>query len=146
MLRQALTYLSDTDDAEDVVQEALAKLWQLKDRIDNAEKMAHLASVIVKNTSLNTIRNHKVSVQIDSVNLLGSANNPQRHLEEQEAHQRLEQAISRLPDKQRAIIRMRNVEQLSYTEIAQVLGTTESSVRGMICRARVTLMKEMKHL
>lgn len=144
MLRQARKYIDDTDDAEDVVQETLAKLWQMHDRIDSTEKMEHLASVIVKNTSLNIIRSRKNLVSIDSVYSLQGRNSVQENLEAKETQQRLQQAITQLPDKQRAVIRMRNVEQLSYTEIAQVLGTSESSVRAMICKARTTLMKQMK--
>lgn len=146
MLHQAQTYLRDTDDAEDVVQEALAKLWQMRQRIDDAEKMAHLASVIVKNSSLNAIRKAPLlSPKGDFERMVSSdSDSPQQRLEYKETQQRLRQAITQLPDKQRAVMRMRNVEQLSYTEIAQVLGTTESSVRAMICKARTTLMKQMK--
>lgn len=148
MLQQAQTYLMDTDDAEDVVQEALAKLWQMRQRIDDAEKMAHLASVIVKNTSLNAIRNSKSKATLLShdgdVGRIVSSDSPQRQMEEKETRERLQQIITQLPDKQRAVMRMRNVEQLSYKEIAQVLGTTESSVRAMICKARATLMKQLK--
>lgn len=149
MLQQAQTYLKDTDDAEDVVQEALAKLWQMRQRVDDAEKMAHLASVIVRNTSLNTIRNRKKrethpEPPFERGRWIVSDDSPQRQLEYKEMRQRLQQAIIQLPDKQRAVMRMRNVEQLSYTEIAQVLGTTESSVRAMICKARATLIKQMK--
>ena len=143
MHRQALAYLNDTDDAEDVVQETLTKLWQMRDRIDDADKMVHLASVIVKNTSLNVIRNRKNSVEIHYADSL-ETNDAQDELEENETRRLLMKAISQLPDTQRAIIRMRNVEQLSYKEIAQVLGTTESSVRAMICKARTTLMNQMK--
>lgn len=144
MLRQAQKYLRDTEDAEDVVQETLAKLWQMHDRIDTAEKLEHLASVIVKNTSLNAIRNHKNTVCIDRAFSLHGSNSTQETIEAKETQKRLQYAILQLPDKQRAVVRMRNVEQLSYTEIAQVLGTTESSVRAMICKARATLMKQMK--
>lgn len=147
LLHQAQTYLRDTDDAEDVVQEALAKLWQMRQRIDDAEKMVHLASVIVKNASLNAIRNRKETHPFppcEGGRWTTSSDSPQQQLEFKEMRERLQQAITKLPDKQRAVMQMRNVEQLSYTEIAQVLGTTESSVRAMICKARTTLMKQMK--
>lgn len=148
MLQQAQTYLNDTDDAEDVVQEALAKLWQMRQRIYDAEKMAHMASVIVKNTSLNAIRNRKErethpAPPFEGGRWMVSDDSPQRQIEYEETRQRLQQAITQLPDKQRAVMRMRNVEQLSYTEIAQVLGTTESSVRAMICKARATLIRQL---
>ncbi|MDY5314783.1 MAG: sigma-70 family RNA polymerase sigma factor, partial [Sodaliphilus sp.] len=63
---------------------------------------------------------------------------------EQENLQNLQQSIRSLSDKQRAIIRMRNVENLSYADIAKIIGTTESSVRGMISKARIQLLNQMK--
>ena len=62
----------------------------------------------------------------------------------QENLQNLQQSIRSLSDKQRAIIRMRNVENLSYADIAKIIGTTESSVRGMISKARMQLLNQMK--
>lgn len=144
MFRHALSYLKVKEDAEDVVQESLAKLWQVHSQIDNVEKMAHMAHVIIKNTSINTIRNHKSTSRIDMASTILSHNNSQERLDEKETRHQLTQAIAELPDTQRAVMRMRNVEQLSYKEIANVLGTTESSVRAIICKARMTLMKQMK--
>lgn len=144
MFLQAVSFLDVKEDAEDVVQEALAKLWQLHKQIDGVEKMKHLACVIVKNTSVNALRNRKNTVEIDDASAVPGANNSQETLDEKETRHQLMQAIAELPDTQRAVIRMRNVEQLSYKEIAQVLGTTESSVRAIICKARMTLMKQMK--
>ena len=55
-----------------------------------------------------------------------------------------EQGIRSLPPKQRAILRMRNVEHLPYVDIAKILGTTESSVRGMMSKARLNLINQLK--
>lgn len=144
MLRQAGHYLDNPDDEKDAVQETLVKLWMLRDRIADASKMRNMASVVCRNVSLNMIRDRKQAVPIDSASNIVSLHTPQQQLEEQESRQRLRQGISKLTDKQRAIIRMRNVENLSYADIAKVTGTTESSVRGMISKARATLLKEMK--
>ena len=141
---QALSYVDVKEDAEDIVQEVLAKLWQVHDDIDNAKAMKSMAYVIAKNTSINITRNRKTSVDIGSANSLQTQNNPQDILVEHDMRQQLLDAITQLPVKQRAIVRMRNVERLSYKEIAQVLGITESSVRAIICKARMTLMKQMK--
>lgn len=56
----------------------------------------------------------------------------------------LKQSISALSDRHRAIIRMRNVENMPYADIARIIGTTESSVRGMISKARMELIKNLK--
>ena len=55
-----------------------------------------------------------------------------------------EQAMSRLPYGWQAMLRMRNTEERSFTEIADILGTTESSVRGTLSKARKRLLELIK--
>ena len=64
-------------------------------------------------------------------------------MENQEGQRALKQSISMLSDNYRAIIRMRNVDNMSYADMARVLGTTENSVRGMISKARKELLKNI---
>jgi len=146
LTRLALRWLSNSDDAEDVVQEALVKLWEARARIDNATKMEHFAMVLVRNISVDMVRKRKQMrvVDTDPLQLPLFGEGEDSRLEERESRQRLRQAVGRLTDKQRALIRMRNVENLTYADIARIMGTTEASVRGMICRARAALMKDLR--
>ncbi len=143
-MAEALHYLSDPDDAEDAVQEALAILWMRREKIKDADKMLHFAMVVVKNVSIDMFRKRKRVVPIDSTVDVADNRNAQVQQEEAEDQQRLKRAIESLTDKQNAIIKMRNVDKLSYAEIARILGTSESSVRGMICKARAILLKQLK--
>ncbi len=146
LVRYALQYLANDDEAEDAVQESLLKLWQLRQRINDAKHIQHLALIVVRNTSISMLRKrnaaHSVSLDVPSPMLVCS-DNVHRQMEIQETEKRLERCISSLPDKQKAILEMRNVEHLSYSDIAHILGTTESSVRGMISRARYTLLQKL---
>ena len=83
-------------------------------------------------------------VPIETAELITLQGNPQVLLEEQESRQRLKRSIEKLTDKQRAILRMRNVENMTYADIAKIIGSSESSVRGMISKARLALLKQMK--
>ena len=65
-------------------------------------------------------------------------------LEEREGRLRLQRSVRALTDKQRAMLRMRNVENMQYADIAKIMGTSESSVRGMISKARMALVQLMK--
>ena len=103
-----------------------------------------MASVVCKNVSINILRDAKSCVAIDRAESVAGTGNPEKQLVEQENLQNLQQGIRSLSDKQRAIIRMRNVENLSYADIAKIIGTTESSVRGMISKARIQLLNQMK--
>ena len=144
LLKQAMHYLGNGSDAEDAVQETLLKLWTVRERIADATKMQHMASVVCRNVSLNMLRGARCKVQIDKVGYVANADNPHNQLEIKESDRMLKQSISALSDRHRAIIRMRNVENMPYTDIARILGTTESSVRGMISKARRELIKNLK--
>lgn len=63
LLRQAKHYLGDGSDAEDAVQETLLKLWTACERIADATKMQHMASVVCRNVSLNMLRDARCKVQ-----------------------------------------------------------------------------------
>ncbi len=143
LLRQAGRLLGSEEDAEDAVQETLVKLWMLKDRID-ASKMRNMATVVCRNVSLNMLRDAKLSVPIETAEVITMQGNPQMLLEERESREKLKHSIEALTDKQRAMLRMRNVENMSYADIAKIIGTSESSVRGMISKARLVLIKQMK--
>ncbi len=144
LLRQARRLLDSEDDAEDAVQETLMKLWIMKERILNADKMRNMATVVCRNVSLNILRDARQSVPIETAEVITLQGNPQVLLEEQESRQRLKRSIEKLTDKQRAILRMRNVENMTYADIAKIIGSSESSVRGMISKARLALLKQMK--
>ncbi len=144
LLRQARRLLESEDDAEDAVQETLVKLWMLRDRIQNASKMRNMATVVCKNVSLNMLRDVRQPVPIETVEVITMQGNPQVLLEERESQQKLKHSIETLSDKQRAILTMRNFENMSYADIAKIIGTSESSVRGMISKARLQLLIQMK--
>ena len=137
LLKQARHYLNDADDAEDAVQETLVKLWVVRDRVAEASKMRNMAAVVCRNDKRQT-------VSIDGAWEVASHANPEIQLEEREGRQRLQRNIQALTDKQRAMLRMRNVENMQYADIAKIMGTSESSVRGMISKARMALVQIMK--
>lgn len=144
LLLQARHLLDSEEDAEDAVQETLVKLWVLRERIPDASKMRNMATVVCRNVSLNILRDARQSVPIETTEVITIQGNPQVLIEEQESRQKLKHSIETLTDKQRAILRMRNVENMSYADIANIIGTSESSVRGMISKARLALLKQMK--
>ena len=103
-----------------------------------------MASVVCRNVSLNMLRDARQNVRVETLDNMANADSPQRQLEIHENQLIVKQSIRLLSDKYRAIIRMRNVENMPYADIARILGTTESSVRGMISKARMELLKNIK--
>ena len=144
ILKTALCHLYSPDDAEDVVQETMTILWVRRNNIPHPDKMLHFATVVVRNVSIDMLRKRKRTLTLDEMTMEPQNNiDAQSTMEEQEQQLLLKQAVSSLSNKQQAIVRMRNVENLSYAEIAAILGTTESSVRGTLSRARATLINQL---
>ncbi|MFA6819693.1 MAG: RNA polymerase sigma factor [Bacteroidaceae bacterium] len=144
LLGLAKHYLGDSSDAEDAVQEGMLKLWILRLQIDNKEKMAHFGSVVVKNICLNVLRKSRTEVALEEVMEETSVRTPYAVLEEHENNERLKVIVHALPDKYRAVIKMRNVDGLSYQEIAEVMGCSESATRVLLSRARHLLMEKIE--
>ena len=70
MHQQAMHYLGSSEDSDDVVQEAFIKLWLKRKDIGDFAKMRNLASIVVRNISLNMVRNRRFTTDIDNCTLM----------------------------------------------------------------------------
>lgn len=137
LLAQATRYLRDTAEAEDIVQDAMLKMWVLHDKlIGNAEAFA---SVLVRNLSLNRLRQlHRMQTlsEMDLLEMerLDADSRSQQDTDEQVAQ--LMTLVEALPDRQKTILRLHDLEGMDYDEIAQVTGLSAASLRQTVSRAR----------
>lgn len=147
MHRYALTMLdNDFHGAEDAVQEALAKAWLALPRFRGESSLRTWLFRITANEVLSARRRRR-PVSLDD-GLLHSVpatpdEQPQSRLAERELVQALQEALAELPWRQRAAWILREVEQMPYAQIAVVLQTSETVVRGQLHRARRTLAVRM---
>ena len=152
---RALALLDDKDDAEDVAGEVMLKLWEKrKDLRDNADGVRNLADRMARNLALNLLqhrRRHPIlrifhrqdsdDEETGSIPDIPEWSTPQQYIEDKEADSIGRRAMSQLPYNWRRIVEMREREDMSFAEIAQVLGTSESSCRGMMSKARQRLLQ-----
>lgn len=135
MLAIAQGYLKDGDEAEDVVQDVLLKLWQLLDSL--RLPMGPLASVLVKNHCIDLIRRRQPMVEM-SENL--AEGEPTRD----ERYARVMRIIDTLPTLQQTIMRLRHVEGMEMSEIATLTGSSEVAVRKALSRARQAVRERFR--
>lgn len=127
MLFIAQSYLRDNDEAEDVVQDVLLKLWQLLDTL--RLPMSPLASVLVKNRCIDILRRHRYMVEVkDSI-----VDERQRDDDRYEA---VIAIIDTLPTMQQTIMRLRHMEGMEISDIAKLTDSKETTVRKALSRAR----------
>ena len=122
ILRMATHYTEDTDEAEDVVQEVLLKLWFLRERLSQYRNIDALAMVITKHLCINRKRGeHLDIVPLEEGWMIEGEASPEKRLVDDERMRELLELIANLPDLQQAILRMKHIN----TRI--VLWTTNAS-------------------
>jgi RNA polymerase sigma-70 factor (ECF subfamily) len=127
-------------DAEDAVQEALAALWKQHEAVPREKGKSYLLSAAYRNLMM-AIRHDKV-VQRHAESQTGMAvhQEPDERFDLREA---IELGLQVLPEVQRAILQLRDVEGYSYAEIGETLGLSDSQVQVYLFRARVAMRKQL---
>ncbi len=145
MMKIALDFFQNQEDAEDAVQEVLLRMW-LRDGLpnDNYEALAVRAT---KNVCVSMWRKQKLrrmeTIDTDNDTSMDSGSSDSQVLAQEQA-QRIEQAISRLPRAEQRLIRLKQEADLEADEIAVITGIPVRSVRSMISSARHKLLKLLK--
>ena len=152
---RALVLLNDKEDAEDVAAEVMLRLWERHRLLrDDADEVRNFAYTMTKNLSLDLLRHRRRypilrifhrqnsdEEETDSIPDIPDSLTPQQYVESKEAGDIFRRAMIQLPYNWRKIVEMREKEDMSFAEIAQVLGTSESSCRGMMSKARLRLLQ-----
>jgi len=133
-------------DAEDVVQESFLKAYKAQESFRGSEPKTWMLS-IVRNTAMDFLRRVKSSgpATVDDPELEphDHSPNPERALLEQSRRDQVRQAISKLAPEFREAIVLREMEGLSYKEIASVLSIPMGTVMSRLARARSQLLVEL---
>jgi len=147
-LREKMYHIScrlieDHADAEDIVQEVFLKMWYIRDQLDQYKSVEALAVTMTKNLTLDKIKLKKPTEDESRLQLLRSKiPDPAEELEQQDAVDCIRRLIETLPNLQRTIIRMKDVEGYELSEIADITGTQIESVRSNLSRARKRVREE----
>ena len=143
LLFYALRFLDILEDAEDVIQEVILKLWYMRDKLADYENIQALAVQITKHLCLNCLKAHSRKLEeLDSVSIESEMPSPYTQLEQKDSVVHVMKIINRLPDLQRTILRMRHIDGLEIDEIAAITGSRPEAVRMNLSRAR----KKVKEL
>ena len=138
---RAQTLLGNEESAEDVAEEILLKLWDRPFNLrDDVDEVRHLADKMARNLSLNQLRYRRRHSSSDIPDIPDQFT-PHQYVEDKEVGKIVLRAMHQLPYNWRKIVEMREWKEMSFAEIAEVLGTTESSCRGMMSKARQRLLQ-----
>jgi RNA polymerase sigma-70 factor (ECF subfamily) len=140
LLAEANRYLGDVDNAEDMVQDAMMRLWQMCAQLQSP--VDGLARVLVRNLCLDAIRRRKPRETIESLPSEISSVNSEKM--EHERIERMMTIVENLPDVPQTILRLRHMEGMEMKDIARLLQMEEAAVRKALSRARQTVREKLK--
>jgi RNA polymerase sigma factor (sigma-70 family) len=137
LFRFSLRMLGRVEEAEDSVQDALLKLWTRRDELANYSSIEAFAMTVTKNLCLDRIRSKAFQTErLTERQVSTLRQDPEEVLEKDDFTGFIRKIIENLPDQQRAIMQMRDIEGLEYDQIAEVMELNVNAVRVNLSRAR----------
>lgn len=144
IFRFAKRLLVSTEEAEDATQEVMVRLWHKKEILANYNSVEALAMTMTKNFCLDQLKSKRASnLQLVHSNYKNDNASIEREVEGKDNWNFVEQIITELPEQQRLIIQMRDIEECEFSEIAKVLEMNETAVRVALSRARKTIREKL---
>lgn len=145
--RVAYRYLNQAQDAEDLVQEAFIAALRRIDSFDSTRPFAPWFYRILVNRCLNArkSRARRGTVELSREVVSGRAS-PLLEAERSELRQQLREAMEELPDRQKTIVALSDVEGFTSPEIAEMLNITDGTVRWHLHQARRVLRNALEPL
>ncbi len=138
LYRMALFMLQNKEEAEDILQDVFLKLWTNKHKLHAYASIEALAMSITKNLCLDKLKAKKNKPLVDVADLeMGTPEaNPYQLLEQTDLVRKVQELLKNLPEQQRLVLHLRDVEGYSYEEIEQVTGLHVNVLRVNLSRAR----------
>ena len=148
LYRFALSIVGNTFEAEDIVQEVLIKVWKKKDdflKLDNKEAWC---MTVTRNLAIDKTRSKKYKTEDISghFGISDSSSNPEQLTEFNDTMSIIRSYIDQLPEAQKEVIHLRDIEGFTYNEISEITGVPLERVKVNLHRARKTLRSQIENL
>lgn len=143
LYRLAKRILISGDEAEDAVQEVLYKLWKGKEKMAEYRSAEAYALTMTKNYCLDRLKSKQASnLKIVHSNY-PTSEDIEKNIDTNDSVALVFKIMETLPEQQRIVLQLRDVEQLEFSEIAKILDSNETAIRVGLSRARKTVRETM---
>lgn len=144
MFRLAHRITLSQEEAEDVVQDTMERLWRERDSFSLINSIEAWTLRLVRNLSLDRLkRSGRNTVALDAERDAAPVAGTDQQVEMEEKMRIVREAMDRLPEIQRSIMQLRDIEGKTYTEIAEILQISESQVKVYLHRGREKVKKSL---
>jgi RNA polymerase sigma-70 factor (ECF subfamily) len=142
--RFAKRLLVSTEEAEDATQELLLKLWKNKEKIADYKNIEAFAMTMTKNYCYDRLKSKQANnLTLVHSNYKEKDTSLDKKIEYRDSVNQVHQLIENLPEQQKIIIQLRDVEQYDFDEIAKMVDMQPTAIRVALSRARKTIREQL---
>ena len=146
MYRFALPILKEADSAHDVVQECLVKIWKNRSKLSDIQSPEAWAMRITRNQCYDWVKTNRFTVLSEYESNTPNSDQTDFELILADQNKWLEKVLLTLPEKHREVYHLREVEELPYQDIADVLSLSLSEVKVYLHRARTKIRSSIEQI
>jgi RNA polymerase sigma factor (sigma-70 family) len=144
VFRLAKRLLVSTEEAEDATQELFFKLWRSKDKITSYKNVEAFAMTMTKNYCYDRLKSKQANnLTLVHSNYKEKETSLDKKMEYQDSVNQVHQLIQNLPEQQKIIIQLRDVEQYDFEEICKMVDMKPTAVRVALSRARKSIREAL---
>jgi RNA polymerase sigma-70 factor (ECF subfamily) len=145
LFRFALRILESHEEAEDVVQDVMIKMWDKRADLSKYQNIEAWCMRLTKNLSLDKLKSkhRQTHIQQVEIDVASFSLNPDKELELNDTCSHIEKMMNELPEKQKMVMQLRDIEGYSYQEIADVMEISMSQVKVNLFRARDKVRQQL---
>lgn len=145
MYGAAFRLTGSSQEAEDLVQDALLKLWTKRDELDDIDNEAAFSITLMRNLFLDQQRKKhlKEADKQPEEYHVSQDGDPARDLESADTIEKIVLLVNRLPRQQRIVMTLRDIEGLSFDEIKAQTGLNDVNLRVLLSRARKAVREKI---
>ena len=144
LYRVAFSLTGNVLDAEDLLQDTFMRMWQKREQLTSALVNEAYLIIMMRNLYMDRarVKTLDTSIPLESVNLPSDQNRPDDKAERRNEAFLMKELIEHLPQKEKDIIRMYLLEELSYEEMEACTGMKQGNLRQIVLRTRNKLKKQ----
>ncbi|HEX8270237.1 MAG TPA: sigma-70 family RNA polymerase sigma factor [Flavobacterium sp.] len=144
IFRLAKRLLVSTEEAEDATQEVLVKLWNKNDLLSSYSSVEAFAMTMTKNYCLDQLKSKRSdNLKMVHGNYTDREAGLHEKAEDKDSLDWVQKIIEKLPEQQKLIVQLREIEQYEFAEIAKIMEMNETAIRVALSRARKTIREFM---
>lgn len=149
LFRLALRITLDSAEAEDVTSDTLIRVWNKREELKAVDSIEAYCMTVCRNLALDRREKKEaqnLSLEANEMDATDNSYTPDEQLEHDERLRKVHELFNQLPERQRTIMQLRDIEEKPYKEIAAIMGVSEEVVKVTLFRARQSIRKQYEKI